>query len=107
MPFIGPWEIALILLVVLILFGPKKLPELAKAVGDAMRQYRQATEGTLSSVATAGSSETQKTVSSETGVKNQEKTLIETAKRLGIKTEGKTAEEISDEIVEKSSRKSK
>ena len=29
MPFIGPWEIALILAIVLLLFGPKKLPELA------------------------------------------------------------------------------
>ena len=33
MTFIGPWEIALILAIVLIIFGPKKLPELAKSIG--------------------------------------------------------------------------
>jgi sec-independent protein translocase protein TatA len=45
MPFIGPWEIALILAIVLIVFGPKKLPELAKSMGDAIRQYKIASEG--------------------------------------------------------------
>ena len=45
MPFIGPWEIALILAIVLIIFGPKKLPQLAKSVGDAIRQYKDASEG--------------------------------------------------------------
>jgi sec-independent protein translocase protein TatA len=45
MAFIGPWEIALILAIVLIVFGPKKLPELAKSMGDAIRQYKIASEG--------------------------------------------------------------
>jgi TatA/E family protein of Tat protein translocase len=37
-------EILLILLVVLLLFGPKKLPEMAKGLGKALRQYRAATD---------------------------------------------------------------
>ena len=86
MPFIGPWEIALILVVVLILFGPKKLPELARSIGDALRQYRKAQEGVLEEP------------SKPQTEKSEKELLIETAKKVGIKTEGKTMEEISDEI---------
>lgn len=104
MPFIGPWEIALILAIVLILFGPKKLPELAKGLGDALRQYRLASEGggglmpditsqpyAPAPVATAQSRSTD--------------VLIETAKNLGIQTEGKTMDHVSKEIVEFSAKK--
>jgi len=83
---IGPWEIALILVIVLILFGPKKLPELARSIGDALRQYRKAQEGVL-----------EEPTKPPTG-KSEKELLVETAKKLGIKTEGKTMEEISDEI---------
>ena len=38
---IGVTEILIILIIILILFGPKKLPELARAVGDSMREYRK------------------------------------------------------------------
>jgi len=41
---IGFWEILLILVIVLIILGPKKLPELAKALGKAMKVYKQALE---------------------------------------------------------------
>jgi len=42
---IGPWELILILLVVLILFGPKRLPDLAKSLGQSVRELRKAQEG--------------------------------------------------------------
>ncbi|MBW2971665.1 twin-arginine translocase TatA/TatE family subunit [Candidatus Woesearchaeota archaeon] len=38
---IGTGEIILILVIVLILFGPKKLPELARAVGKSVKEYRE------------------------------------------------------------------
>jgi len=100
MPFIGPWEIALILAIVLILFGPKKLPELAKALGDSIRQYRQASEGVITAPATAPAQPPQ--------FKPKESDLlIETAKKLGIQTEGKTMEQISKEITEAASQPTK
>ena len=40
---VGGSELFLILLIVLIFFGPKKLPDLAKGLGHAMREFRKAT----------------------------------------------------------------
>lgn len=42
LPSIGPWEIILILAIVLIIFGPGKLPELGKLIGDGIREFREA-----------------------------------------------------------------
>ncbi len=41
---IGMTELLVILGIALIVFGPKKLPELAKHLGKAMREFRKATE---------------------------------------------------------------
>ena len=89
MPLVGPWEIALILIVVVLLFGGKKLPELARSVGEAIRQYRSSTEST------------EQTPREETLSQSEEETLLQTAKKLGIKTKGKTPKEISEEILKK------
>ena len=40
--FLGGWEIVLILAVVLILFGAKKLPELAKGLGQGIKEFKKA-----------------------------------------------------------------
>ncbi len=39
---LGPWEIILIVLAILILFGAKKIPELAQGIGKGMREFRKA-----------------------------------------------------------------
>jgi len=40
---IGLWEILLILAVALIVFGPAKLPELGRSIGNGLREFRKAT----------------------------------------------------------------
>ena len=42
---LGPWEIILILAVVLVLFGAKKLPELAKGMGQGIKEFKKASRG--------------------------------------------------------------
>src|ERR1043166_2070302 len=39
----GGWEVVLILAVVLVLFGAKKLPELAKGLGQGIKEFKKAT----------------------------------------------------------------
>lgn len=41
MPRIGPWELALILGIVLIIFGVGKLPQVGGAIGKAIREFRK------------------------------------------------------------------
>lgn len=38
----GMGELIVILLIVLVVFGPKKLPEIGKSLGDAIRQFKGA-----------------------------------------------------------------
>jgi sec-independent protein translocase protein TatA len=40
MPNIGPLEIAIVLVIVLIIFGPKRLPELGRSMGRGIREFR-------------------------------------------------------------------
>ena len=49
----GGWEIVLILAVVLILFGAKKLPELAKGLGQGIKEFKKATREVQDEISTA------------------------------------------------------
>ena len=46
MPFkLGPWEIALILVIILIVFGVGKLPQVGSAIGKGIRSFKKAQSG--------------------------------------------------------------
>jgi len=78
---IGPLEAIIILVIVLLIFGPGRLPKLAKSVGDAVRIFRGSSEGALE----------------EEG----ESSIKKTAEELGIKTKDKTTKELAKEIAKK------
>jgi sec-independent protein translocase protein TatA len=40
----GPWQVILIVLVVLLLFGGRKIPELMKGLGQGMKEFKKATK---------------------------------------------------------------
>lgn len=42
---IGPWEIGLIVLIVFVLFGAKKLPQLGQGLGAGIRNFKEAISG--------------------------------------------------------------
>jgi sec-independent protein translocase protein TatA len=46
MPFrMGPWEIALIVVIILIVFGVGKLPQVGVAIGKGLRSFRKGQQG--------------------------------------------------------------
>ncbi len=46
MPFrIGPWEVGLILLIILLVFGVGKLPQVGEALGKGLRSFRKGQQG--------------------------------------------------------------
>jgi len=46
MPFrMGPWEIGLILLAILLIFGVGKLPQVGNAIGKSIREFRRGQSG--------------------------------------------------------------
>jgi sec-independent protein translocase protein TatA len=87
--FLGdPTQLLVILgvLVVILIWGPSKIPELARAVGRARKEFDDASKGIAQPITTSNPS-----VVSDP--------LVETAQKLGLSTQGKTREQISDEIV--------
>jgi sec-independent protein translocase protein TatA len=39
--FIGPWEIAIVLVIALLIFGPKKLPDLGQSLGRSITGFKK------------------------------------------------------------------
>jgi len=79
--YIGlPEALVILALVILLLFAPTKLPQLAKAIGQSIREIKKATK--------------------ETEEVDKEK-LVKIAQELGIDIEGKSKEELMKEVMEK------
>ena len=45
MPSIGPMEIAIVLIIALLVFGPKRLPDLGHSLGRGMREFKDSVTG--------------------------------------------------------------
>jgi sec-independent protein translocase protein TatA len=45
MPNIGPLELAIVLVIALIIFGPRKLPELGRSMGRGIREFKGSLTG--------------------------------------------------------------
>ena len=45
MPNIGPMELAIVAIIALVIFGPKKLPELGSSLGRGMREFKSSISG--------------------------------------------------------------
>ena len=62
MPSVGPLEIALLLIVVLVIFGPKRLPDLGRSLGRGMREFKDSVTGNDKDELPSGESSTDTTV---------------------------------------------
>jgi sec-independent protein translocase protein TatA len=45
MPNIGPFELAIVLIIALVVFGPKRLPELGRSLGRGIREFKGSLSG--------------------------------------------------------------
>jgi len=86
------WVLILIFIGLLILWGPQKLPQLARAIGEAKREFEKASKGIFEEPQSKAE-------------ENVDEKIVELAKSLGIETEGKTKEQILQEIMEKTKSK--
>lgn len=75
-------ELLIILFIILLIFGGSRLKGLAKGLGESVREFKK-----------ASSEEPEKK-------EDEEKAVIEAAKKMGIKTEGKTSAQILKEMNE-------
>jgi sec-independent protein translocase protein TatA len=51
--WIGPWEIAIVLVLVLLILGPRKLPELGRSLGRSITGFKQGLQETREEVQAA------------------------------------------------------
>jgi len=89
------WIVIGIIVVVIFLWGPQKIPELARALGRARREFDEGSKELTSAVTSP--------TTQQVPQKTADQVLIETANALGISTAGKTREQISQEIISKKS----
>jgi len=92
---IGAPEIILIVIVVIILFGANKIPELARSLGKATGEFKKAQHESELEVKEVEKS-FREGKSKESSLK-----IKQMAKDLGIATEGKSDEQLLDEIKKK------
>jgi sec-independent protein translocase protein TatA len=91
------WVIIGVVVVALLLWGPSKIPELARGIGSARREFEKAQKETGDNSGNPSQAPQQKAPTQLQP--SADDVLIQTARRLGIVTEGKTREQIANEIV--------
>jgi sec-independent protein translocase protein TatA len=89
----GNTELLFILFIVLLLFGGRKLPELARSMGEAAREFNRATQ------------EPTRYVDEKVRKENAERqAILDAAKKLEIEVEGRDINNIAQDIVKAASK---
>ena len=76
MPNIGPLELAIVLVIALVIFGPKRLPDLGRSLGSGMREFKDSLTG-----------------------KNEEEPKLDETKRELPEPQAPTAESVDADVV--------
>lgn len=88
MAWVPGWQELLIILVIIVfIFGAKRLKDVARGTGEAVREFKKASEGPRE--------------------KEEEEAVIEAARKMGIETEGKDIKRIIEEMNKKVAEKEK
>ena len=95
------WLIIGVVAIVIIMWGPAKIPEFAKALGRAKGEFSKAQKeftDAASATASIPAATVAAPIASTQTLKSKDELLIETARTLGVSTDGKTREQITEEI---------
>jgi len=98
------WIIIGVVAIVIIMWGPAKIPQFARALGQAKGEFNKASKefnnaANLDSPAQPVATTVAPVASTPAAtIKSKDEMLLETAQKLGIPTEGKTREQLSNEI---------
>ena len=96
------WIIIGVVAIVIIMWGPAKIPQFARALGQAKGEFNKAskefTDAATNAPATSTTILFNEPPKPEQTIKTKDEMLLETAQKLGIPTDGKTREQISEEI---------
>jgi len=95
------WIIIGVVAIVIIMWGPAKIPQFARALGQAKGEFKKASKefsdaANDASISTSAA-QAAAPVPAKT-MKTKDEMLLETAQKLGIPTEGKTRDQLSEEI---------
>ncbi|ABM81331.1 twin-arginine translocase TatA/TatE family subunit [Hyperthermus butylicus] len=96
--FLQGMEWVIILVIILLIFGPTKLPQLARGLGQALYEFRKASQGLLEE-----ERKTEKTRRELEGV--DEETIKKLAEKLGIETKEKSKDDLITEIINEAKKK--
>lgn len=88
---IGMQEVILILAILLLVFGPTKLPKIARELGKAWHEFNKASSGVIETVTSTQTDENE----------DKNKLLLEVAGKLNVNSVGKTDEQLTEEILTK------
>ncbi len=94
------WLIIGVVAIVIIMWGPSKIPEFARALGRAKGEFSKASKEfeNAANAPLITTNTTAAAAATAATLKSKDEVLLETAKNLGISTDGKTREQISEEI---------
>jgi sec-independent protein translocase protein TatA len=108
-------ELLIILVILLLILGPTKLPALARGLGQAVREFRKASSGLydeetqsnlkLLSAERSARLEAPAATTTQATSKVDDETLLKLAEKLGVSVEGKSRDQIVDEIIAKAKEK--
>ena len=88
---LGMQEVVLILAILLLVFGPTKLPKIARELGKAINEFNKASSGLIAD-----------TASKETSKKEKKTQILkEIADRLDLNTTGKSHDQVKEEVITK------
>lgn len=92
---IGPMEIGLVVVIIIVLFGAAKIPELARSLGKATGEFKKGKQEIEREM-----TEVEKSIK-ENPPENKSSKIRQMARDIGISTEGKTDEQLLEEIQKK------